>query len=629
MKNNDKNKKLLSWSETIKIYLRAYAIFWKESPKMILGRVMFIVWRALTPYVGIHFSAQIISELSGERNPERLKMLVCVTLLSELVISIVSALLRRFRNIMNAGASEYFIFNRLIRNKLFDMDFCIADDIKTQDLLSTIKQNYNGGGWGFPEVLGHFDVFFSSLFTVTGGVALTVGLFTTKVPDTAGVYATLLNSPLCVAAVILSMLAVLWLSPMLNNKARKMFAAISDGHNLGNRLFGFFVFMADDKAKAMDIRTYRQELIASKYNTDKTTFFGSEGCYARLAKGVVGFYYAMSSAVSVILTGMVYLFVCLKSWAGAFDVGLVTKYVAAITKVTGNIQEILASVGNMRLNASYVKLFFEFIDIPNTMYQGSLTVEKRKDRDYEVEFKDVSFKYPGSDEFALKNVSFKFKIGERLAVVGENGSGKTTFIKLLCRLYDPVEGEILLNGINIRKYNYTDYMSVFSVVFQDFKLFDFGLGSNVAIKRDYDRELVSDCLYKAGFGDRLEGLEAGLDTYITKNLSKEGIELSGGEKQKVALARTLYKNSPFIVLDEPTAALDPVAEAEVYTKFNDIVEDKTAVYISHRLSSCRFCDSIIVFDNGRVIQQGTHEELLEDTRGKYHELWHAQAQYYA
>ena len=276
-------------------------------------------------------------------------------------------------------------------------------------------------------------------------------------------------------------------------------------------------------------------------------------------------------------------FVCLKALAGAFGIGAVTQYVSSITKVSSGVSSLISRAGEMRNNASFLVLVFEFLDIPNTMYQGSLTVEKRRDRDYEVEFKDVSFRYPGSETYALRHVNMKFKIGERLAVVGMNGSGKTTFIKLLCRLYDPTEGEILLNGINIRKYQYLDYMSIFSVVFQDFRLFALKLAENVAAATDYDRALVTDCLQKAGFGERLAEMKDGIETYLYKDYDKNGVNISGGEAQKIAIARALYKDAPFIVLDEPTAALDPIAEAEIYSKFNDIVGNRTAIYISHPL----------------------------------------------
>lgn len=215
-----------------------------------------------------------------------------------------------------------------------------------------------------------------------------------------------------------------------------------------------------------------------------------------------------------------------------------------------------------------------------------------------------------------------------LTVVGMNGSGKTTFIKLLCRLYDPSEGKILLNGIDIRKYNYTEYRLLCSVVFQDFKLFALKLGETVASRTAYDSERVMDSLEKAGFAERLAKMQDGIETYLYKEYDRDGVNVSGGEAQKIAIARTLYKDAPFIILDEPTAALDPIAEAEIYSRFNEIAGDKTAIYISHRLSSCKFCDRIVVFHEGAVIQQGTHEALVADESGKYYELWHAQAQYY-
>ena len=245
-----------------------------------------------------------------------------------------------------------------------------------------------------------------------------------------------------------------------------------------------------------------------------------------------------------------------------------------------------------------------------------------------MEFRDVSFKYPGSDIWALRHVNLKFKVGQRLAIVGENGSGKTTFIKLLCRLYDPQEGQILLNGIDIRKYRYDDYMSIFSVVFQDFQLLAQPLGANVAGSMRYDQDRAYKALVDAGFGDRLKTMDQGLDAMLYKDLSTDGVEVSGGEAQKIAIARALYKDAPFIILDEPTAALDPIAEAEIYSKFDEIAGNKTAIYISHRLSSCKFCDEIAVFQEGHIVQRGSHDELVADEGGKYHELWHAQAQYY-
>ena len=330
-------------------------------------------------------------------------------------------------------------------------------------------------------------------------------------------------------------------------------------------------------------------------------------CVVLLAAPLLGLF-LQPGETEILQAGVTYLRI-----AGAFYVG---------------IGGLFTAVGDCRFNAPYLKTLYDYLDLPNKMYKGSLTTEKRSDRQYTVEFLDVSFRYPGSEQYALRHLSMTFKVGERLAVVGMNGSGKTTFIKLLCRLYDPTEGVILLNGIDIRKYRYDEYMDIFSVVFQDFKLFSLPLGQNVATAQHYDAARAADCLQKAGFSDRLARMPKGLDTCLYKDLDEDGVTISGGEAQKIAIARALYKDAPFIVLDEPTAALDPVAEAEIYAKFNEIAGDKTAIYISHRLSSCKFCDEIAVFDHGEVVQQGTHEELLGEPDGKYYELWNAQAQYY-
>ena len=604
---------------------RALKLFYKRYPQMILSRLISVVWNSLTPYVSIYLSALVIDELAGSRNVERLQLLVLITLASAAVIALGTALLKKWMEAQSAGM--WFKVENILSEKMLDMDYVSLDETHTAELLSTIRQNMNGGGWGLYRVVVAYEELCSSILTILGGISLTVSLFVSRVPDGAGALSAL-NNPLVVLAVITVMLAVTFIAPILNNKSGSYYAKHADSHNLGNRLFSFFGWLGYYSELAPDVRIYRQDRICGRHNHNKDDTFCSNGLFARLAWGPMGLFAAAGSAVSVIFTGVVYAFVCLKALAGAFGLGSVTQYVASITKVSGGMSSFVSTLGDMRNNAPFLELTFEFLDIPNNMYQGSLTVEKRNDRKYEVEFRNVSFKYPGSENYALRNVNMKFEIGKRLAVVGMNGSGKTTFIKLLCRLYDPTEGEILLNGIDIRKYNYAEYMNIFSVVFQDFKLFSLTLGENVASGSRIDREKVIDCLNKAGFGGRLVEMPNGIDTYLYTDYEKDGVNVSGGEAQKIAIARALYKDSPFIILDEPTAALDPIAEAEIYGKFDEIAGDKTAIYISHRLSSCKFCDEIAVFHEGAVIQQGTHASLVADESGKYYELWHAQAQYY-
>jgi len=620
----ENSKKLKSWKEMLKMNHRALHILYQQYPQMVLSRFFYAAWTSLAPYTGIYLSALIIEELAGNRDSGRLQFLVLLTLGITALIASITAFLNRWKETHDAGF--WHKYEKIYINKLLDMDYVNLDGPKTKELLFKIQQNQNGGGWGFFHVIGNYETLCSSVLTIVGGMSLTISLFLSKIPESAGAYV-IFNHPVFMILIAAVMLGITYISPTLSNKEGSYWARSADKQRLANQLYGFFGWLGHRKEIATDVRMYRQEKMSENVLADGNSIFGSHGHFIKMSH-FVGLYSAASAAVSVVFTGVVYLFVCLKAWAGAFGLGAVTQYVASITKVSGGVSGLVATLGDMRNNASFLARVFEFLDMPNHMYQGSLTVEKRRDRKYEVEFRNVSFKYPGSDQYALRNVNMKFEIGKRLAVVGMNGSGKTTFIKLLCRLYDPTEGEILLNGIDIRKYNYAEYMMIFSVVFQDFNLFSLKLGENVASATDYDAEKVRDCLEKAGFWEQLGEMEKGLDTYLYKDYDKDGVNISGGEAQKIAIARALYKDAPFIILDEPTAALDPIAEAEIYAKFNEIAGDKTAIYISHRLSSCKFCDEILVFHEGAVIQQGTHASLVEDEDGKYFELWNAQAQYY-
>lgn len=248
---------------------------------------------------------------------------------------------------------------------------------------------------------------------------------------------------------------------------------------------------------------------------------------------------------------------------------------------------------------------------------------------FEFKFENVSFKYINQNKYALKNVNLKIDNKTKLAIVGVNGAGKTTLIKLLCRLYEPTEGRILLNGIDIREYDKESYFKIFSPVFQNVELYPFLLLENISMKNfnETNLEMVKKCIEKAGFNSKIGSLKYGINSEVTKVFSSEGVDFSGGEKQKIALCRALYKNAPVILLDEPTAAMDALAEYDFYKKINDIVDNKTAIYISHRLSSTQFCDAIAVFQDGQMVEYGAHDELMK-LQGKYYELFEVQAKYY-
>ena len=610
--------------ETFAIHYRAYKDLRPYCPGVFASAGIHGAVSALSPYATVYLSARLINELAGARRPEVLWPLVGITLAVTAGLVLLTGALLHWKN---AAWDRYIqAKEKLFTDKMLSLDYADVDNAKTHDLLSQIRQNELWAGWGFQVLLEAFGEIARGIAGILGAIVLTISLFTLPVPASAG-WVAILNHPLFIALLAAALVLVALLAPLCKNKANQYIASISEDAKFANRFFHAFGSLSGEKESNLDIRMYNQQKIASFYLKQNNTFCIG-GKFSRLSLGPIGGLSALSASISAVLTGLVYLFVCLKAWGGAFGVGSVTQYVGAVTALSTSLSTLVEMLGMLQSNTPFMRTIYEFLDIPNQMYQGSLTTEKRSDRQYEVEFRDVSFKYPGSSVWALRHVNMKFKVGERMAVVGENGSGKTTFIKLLCRLYDPQEGAILLNGIDIRKYNYRDYMNLFSVVFQDFQLLAQPLGANVAGSQTYDRAKVQQALVDAGFGDRLAKMSQGLDTMLYKEFAADGVDVSGGEAQKIAIARALYKNAPFIILDEPTAALDPIAEAEIYAKFNDIAGDKTAVYISHRLSSCKFCDEITVFDHGQVIQQGTHDALLADEGGKYYAFWIAQAQYY-
>lgn len=501
------------------------------------------------------------------------------------------------------------------------------DDSYVQELRSRIWQNTDSGGWGLYRLIDSFDAIIRSVMSIISAILLTASLFILPVTSGNRVL-TILNHPIFILIIIVIMFGVTFAAPMLSVKAGSYWVKYADENQLGNRLFGFWLGdLGNDRSKALDVRIYRQDIL-SRTNLKKYNPFIPTSKLAKASRGAMGGYQALSGAVSQIFVGVAYVFVCLKALGGAFGVGAIVQYVSAIIALSSGLSMLIETLGNLRNNTPFLRTVFEFLDMPNKMDQGTIAVSQNSEKGDEIEFRNVSFKYPGQKDYALRNVSLTFHAGQRMAVVGMNGSGKTTFIKLLCRLYDPTEGEILFNGIDIRQYNYNEYMKLFSVVFQDFKLLSFGLGQNVASNMDVDLSKAEQCLRDAGFGIRLDNLPQGLSTTLYKNFDENGIDLSGGEAQKIALARALYKNASFIILDEPTAALDPIAEFEVYNGMNQMIGEKSAVFISHRLSSCRFCQDIAVFHEGRLVQRGSHDVLVSDKSGMYYNLWSAQAQYY-
>lgn len=571
---------------------------------------------AAGPLIALRLSALILNELSGARDPAALASYVAMAIGSSFLIAILQALMTRQLNasMQHALAMTYWITAR----QYSSMDYSYTEDPQITGLLDRIAlyaKTRGGGVYLLFELLGGIA---QSAFSCIISAVLLAGLFILPASSQGWLMGGG-GTALFLLMIILIVAGALSVSNRIDNRFLRQ---IENRPDPGYYRDYYEAYMQPGQA-GKDIRIYRQaNAILDMLRVN--LFFSRMRGHRRLhylGKG-------LEEAAQASITGLVYLFVGLRALGGACPAGSVIQYAGALNQLLNGLTRGAAQLRELWENSQYLTPLFTLLDLPNPKYQGALTTEKRDDNDYVFAFHHVSFRYPGASEYALKDVSLELHCGRRLAVVGPNGSGKTTLIKLLCRLYDPSEGTITLNGIDIRKYRYDQYMDLFSVVFQDFSLFSLPLGENVAAGRPYDEARIRETLARVGFGPRLASLPQQLDTMLYKSYDPQGIEPSGGEAQLIALARALYKGAPFLVLDEPTAALDPVAEYEIYTRLQDITGQRSAIFISHRLASCRFCDEIAVFDQGRLVEYGTHEALLSRCGGKYAELWQAQAQYY-
>ena len=592
------------------------------TPGLIKAKVISAMIEALSPFVTVWFSARIINEIAGRRNVRALLFYVLLTIGIQFLFSMIKNVMDKIVNEKESGMWDYF--PKIFSDKKMSMDYADLENLDIQKQQQKAYENLFMFGNGLAQLVWCTADIVRVSVGIIASISLTWSLFMAKTGNSV------MDSYLWIPGIIGIMILFGYIYSYLTEKENDVFEKWTEGTVWFNRTFMFYgheLYM--NTRRAMDVRIYGQDKMADRemlkleeHDRKDVVSYSKMSSY----KGIMYLTRGIGNALC-------YLFVVAKAAMGAFGVGNIVQYVGAFTELVKNVGMLTFVYSENKKYTGHLEKLFEYLDIPNKKYQGTIPIEKNffcnnGENEYEIEFRNVSFKYPNSDTYVLKNINTKLSIGKKQAFVGTNGAGKTTFIKLLCRLYDPTEGEILLNGIDIRKYDYEEYMRLFAFVFQDFKLFSFSLGQNIAANHSYDEDKLKECMKKVSFYDRYQAMPEGAETYLYKDISADGVEISGGEARKIALARALYKETPVIVLDEPTASLDPIAEAQVYSDFSSMVDNKTAIYISHRLSSCQFCDEITVFDNGKIVQKGTHKKLVGETDGKYFELWNAQAKYY-
>ncbi len=343
--------------------------------------------------------------------------------------------------------------------------------------------------------------------------------------------------------------------------------------------------------------------------------------------------YIWANIIDIVLTflrnGIAYAFLIGITVKNGLPASQFLLYFAALSGFAQWVVEILDKLSVMHKQSLDISTIREFLDWNEPFdLNGGERIAFEPNKQYEIRLDDVSFRYPKADKDTLSHINLTVHPGEKLAIVGLNGAGKTTLVKLVCGFLDPTEGRILLNGEDIRKFNRNDYYALFSAVFQEFSVLDVTVKENVAQCVDgIDETRVWQCIDKAGLTEKIKSLPKGIETHLGRRVFKDGVEFSGGQTQRLMLARALYKNAPILVLDEPTAALDPIAENDIYQKYNDMTHGRTSFFISHRLASTRFCDRIIFVDGGKIAEEGTHDELLKNGGG-YAYLFEVQSKYY-
>lgn len=590
---------------------------------------------ALSPFINIYLSAALINGLLEGWGMIRLLQGVCVMALLNLVCGGLAAWTERLVNVkQNALFAQY---DWKLNSRMMELPYEEVERYEVQALRERIRQMANVNGMGLWNLVNPVKAVVRSVFTILFAIAIFCAVFVQCGPGEG-----MLTGFFCsawasagLAALILGNICVNLYT--VSRSTKKVFAAFA-GLVPINQVYSYYLEnYIDTYHSGKDIRLYRQgDLIRSEMG--KLLRDGREPM--KRLKGIEFRYNGLGSLAGFAMNLTIYLTVGMRALAGLFPVGSIVQYVGGIGQFVSGFTTFAAQITLLNSNVEALELILRYLGMGEPeeksgligrgggLCGGKTVLEEplRSADSLEIEFRNVSFTYPGTESKALDNLSFAIHPGEKLAVVGVNGSGKTTIIKLLCGLYEPDRGEILVNGRDIRELDQEACRKLFGVVFQDFQLFSFGLGQNLAGSRIYDGERARAALEEAGFGARLAGMD--LETSLYKDFDPQGVEISGGEAQKIAIARALYRQAPILILDEPTAALDPKAEYEVYEKLNHISENRTAIFISHRMSSCRFCGRILVLDGGRLVQEGSHEELLRDSGGRYFELWHAQEQYY-
>lgn len=576
---------------------------WKVCPSYILLLALQAVAAAGKLWLNVILPKFLVEELAGNREVRMLCLLGGLIVLNNVCMAWLEKLLERLLEVRRRYMR--YAMNRQMAEKIMNLEYaCLEDpyylDLKERAAFAISNQD------AISQMILSISEVFSGTLTLTGLVVILATL-----------------GPVLLIALVLGIGIMLLLARSLS----KYTVIVSQQLVPINRKFGYYLGLQTEKQYQKDIRLYDMRNMiterVSRFTHETCDLFDEMNAQSGKTKG-------RTSVLNDFLAVFCYAYVGLRTLSDTFgrrlSLGDLTMYVSAASQFTATVMALGMSVIHMLEVLSFLDPYMEFMSLEEeTAGAGKEPFAGPVET---LEFSHVTFTYPKAEKPVLKDVSFSIRRGEKISIVGLNGAGKSTLVKLVCRMYRADSGEILINGRNIQDYDYLSYMKAIAAVFQDYRLFNFTIAENISCVEQGDERIISRLIDQVGMRDKIDELPQGIHSRFGKEYDEEGIEMSGGQDQKIAIARALYKEASMVILDEPASALDPIAEAEIYEKFNSLVADKTAIYISHRMSSSVFCDRILILDGGTAADFDTHENLMQKTDSLYYKLFHSQAENY-
>ena len=577
---------------------------WKISP----GYILLIFFNALLSGAKIIFNTilpmLLINELIGDRTVSRLLLYGGLIVANNVVMTFLTDSITKYRDVKDEWVQNAMV--EKMGERIMNLEYSYLEDPYYLDL----KESAIFAIQNQSAIANVIRVFAD---TLQGFITL-AGLLT--------ILATL--GPVLVIVLAIGVIAML----VLFKSASKSMIELMQRIVPINRVYGYYIDVAMEKAAQKDLRLYKMDQLV----TEKVVAFSEKSCDEfDKANRLMGIATGGMAVVTELTSAFTYGYVGIRTISSIFGpqitLGALTMYVTSAITFSSTVIKFGENIVGLWQNIQFLQPYNEFMALKEeTKDTSGIPFEGEVET---LEFRNVTFTYPKAEKPVLSNVSFSVHKGEKISIVGLNGAGKSTLVKLICRMYQADSGEILVNGRNIYDYDYLSYMNVISAVFQDYKLFNFSIEENISCRETgADENRVNYLVEQVGLKEKIDELPEGIASRFGKEYDEEGVELSGGQGQKIAIARALYKKASMVILDEPASALDPIAEAEIYEKFNILVEDKTAIYISHRMSSSVFCDKILIIDGGTVSDFDTHENLMKKTDSLYYKLFHSQAENY-